>query len=403
MKNYYAILQIPENSNHDDIQKAYRRLAKQYHPDVNKAPEAHEKFCEISEAYEFLMYEQKSESYRRTDEYERFRQESRKRAQKQAKMRYEKFQRQHEAFQESGINDIALLFTVIIRLLSVPIALCLFLLPLTLAVLFNWKLIFLILLLWPFAIAIAWYIHDNRKRYFLPGKFYYSPDRIKHLFTDKRPSLEHCYYCQRRMANSKPYKLDLLKLKEVKFKSDGYRQQNVNYVNQNISVLVPRSQKAFIIHSVNILIKLSSLFYCLIFLSISSITWRAIAGMAFGGILSRLHLLISGTKSNVNYLISYGLILRISCWILCVVLVSKFYFNPFNITTNDHIHFVIVAIIIFDSFLMQFVNLILGKYSSMPIFEQFPETVNRFNEGYIVYNDVPVISFIYPLFRWMFG
>ena len=55
MKNYYSILQLPENAGHDEIRHAYRRLAKHYHPDVNKSQDAHEKFCEITEAYEFLM------------------------------------------------------------------------------------------------------------------------------------------------------------------------------------------------------------------------------------------------------------------------------------------------------------------------------------------------------------
>ena len=55
MKNYFQILQLTEEANAHEIRQAYRRLAKQYHPDVNKDADAQEKFCEITEAYEFLM------------------------------------------------------------------------------------------------------------------------------------------------------------------------------------------------------------------------------------------------------------------------------------------------------------------------------------------------------------
>ena len=136
VKNYYHILQLPENSGREEIRNAYRRLAKKYHPDVNKAPDAHEKFCEITEAYDFLMNhwpqqtanypgsfndEQKYDEYKKSDEYERFRREAKERAQHQARMRYEKFRRQHEAFQQSGINDLGLIFTAFFRLLSLLI------------------------------------------------------------------------------------------------------------------------------------------------------------------------------------------------------------------------------------------------------------------------------------------
>jgi curved DNA-binding protein CbpA len=418
MKNYYTILQIPEDADHDDIQQAYRKLAKQYHPDVNKSPDAHEKFCEITEAYEFFMehwprhagqysgsesYQQKYDEHRQTDIYEHFQREARERAQRQAQMRYEKFKKQHEAFQESGINDIGLLLTIIMRVFSLFLLVFLILTPIILTFLVHWTSIFIILLMWPFAIGIGWYYRDNRKNYFLPGSFYYSFDRIRHLYTDKHPTTQHCYYCPYKMADSRPYKLDLLKLKDVKIKTGGYWQHNVNYVNQSTSILVPRSQKAFIIHSLNILIKLFSILGCLIFLDISSIIWRIILGMALGVILTRMHLIITRTRSNITYLISYGFLLRIALWIGGISLVSIFYVQPFDIFTTDFIHLVIGMIIIFDSFVMQLISIVLGKYASNPVLAQFPEITRKFNEGYIVYNDVPVISFIYPLFKLIFG
>jgi curved DNA-binding protein CbpA len=419
VRNYYRILEISENATTDDIKRAYRRLALKYHPDINKYADAHEKFCEITEAYEFLMhhwpqyisryadksaYEQKYKDYHSTEDFEQFRQKAREKAQQQAKMRYEKFKKQHDAFQESGINDIALLLNIMLRIISIPLFICLFLLPIVLSLLINWTLIFLALLMWPFAGIIAWYIYDNRKNYLRPGNFYYSPKRIKSLYTNTHPSEQNCYYCPYKKADSKAFKLDLLRLKDVKFRSGGgFRLHQVNYLNDSISVMVPRSRKAFVIHSLNILIKVLSILICLLFLDISSIVWRIIAGFFMGGIISSILLIISRTRSNVSYLISYSSLIRITVWIAIISIVSRFFFKPFDIITNDFIYFAVTATVIFDSFLMQLINLVLGKSSSKPVFRQFPEVIQRFNEGYCVYNDIPVISFVYPLFKWIFG
>jgi hypothetical protein len=105
----------------------------------------------------------------------------------------------------------------------------------------------------------------------------------------------------------------------------------------------------------------------------------------------------------VSYLFSWGLIIRVAVWITGIALASKFYFQPFDIYTKDTIYFVLFSILIFDSFIMQLLSLLLGKYSSYPVFSQYPETTGKFKEGYIVCNDVPVISFIYPVFKWIFG
>ena len=53
-KNYYEILGVGRDATEDQIRKAYRRLAKKYHPDVNKDPGAEAKYREINEAYEVL-------------------------------------------------------------------------------------------------------------------------------------------------------------------------------------------------------------------------------------------------------------------------------------------------------------------------------------------------------------
>jgi molecular chaperone DnaJ len=62
-RDYYEVLGVPRNASKDQIKDAYRKLAMQFHPDRNKAPEAEEKFKEISEAYAVLSDDQKRQQY----------------------------------------------------------------------------------------------------------------------------------------------------------------------------------------------------------------------------------------------------------------------------------------------------------------------------------------------------
>jgi len=62
-RDYYEVLGVPRTASVDEIKDAYRKLAMQYHPDRNKAPEAEEKFKEISEAYAALSDAEKRRQY----------------------------------------------------------------------------------------------------------------------------------------------------------------------------------------------------------------------------------------------------------------------------------------------------------------------------------------------------
>lgn len=62
-KDYYEVLEVNRDADEQTIRNSYHRLAKKYHPDVNKDPDAEEKFKEISEAYAVLSDDNKRSLY----------------------------------------------------------------------------------------------------------------------------------------------------------------------------------------------------------------------------------------------------------------------------------------------------------------------------------------------------
>ncbi len=64
-RDYYEVLGVARGANEDELKKAYRRLAKQYHPDTNKDTDAEARFIEVNEAYEALSDPQKRSVYDR--------------------------------------------------------------------------------------------------------------------------------------------------------------------------------------------------------------------------------------------------------------------------------------------------------------------------------------------------
>jgi hypothetical protein len=95
-KDYYAILGVANNVTVDEIKKAFRDKAKQYHPDVCKLPDAHQRFIEVGEAYEILK---DPETRRQYDEF--IRQASQQRGQGNTYKDFGRAQQQAQAQAES--------------------------------------------------------------------------------------------------------------------------------------------------------------------------------------------------------------------------------------------------------------------------------------------------------------
>lgn len=68
-KDYYKIMGLDRSASQEDIKRAYRKLARKYHPDVSKDPEAEKKFKEVGEAYEILKDPEKRKKYDQYGQY----------------------------------------------------------------------------------------------------------------------------------------------------------------------------------------------------------------------------------------------------------------------------------------------------------------------------------------------
>lgn len=114
--DYYRILGVKQNATDDEIRKAYRRKAMEYHPDRNSSPDSQEMFIRVTEAYEYLM----SHPYRRniTEEeimrnYQAWidyrREEARRRAEAYAKASYSEF-RKSPVYRSTTVIDGTIVF-----------------------------------------------------------------------------------------------------------------------------------------------------------------------------------------------------------------------------------------------------------------------------------------------------
>jgi len=112
--DYYKVLGLSSIATKEEIKKAYRKLALEFHPDKNKSPDAHEKFIEINEAYLILYDEEAREKYDREYKYHFEKEEKEAECkQEQSQSSYkreqtnEKKSERRETFSDSDLNDWA--------------------------------------------------------------------------------------------------------------------------------------------------------------------------------------------------------------------------------------------------------------------------------------------------------
>ncbi|HEX3008044.1 MAG TPA: hypothetical protein VHO90_10555 [Bacteroidales bacterium] len=247
-------------------------------------------------------------------------------------------------------------------------------------------------------------ILKNANKYFNAGKFYYNYKRIKKILSLRiSGSQEKCFFSPRYVANSIPYKVNMVKIKNVELHNYGPGQHGVAFNQKSVNLKIPRSHHALVVHSVLIVFKLTVLTGCIFFLDISSMLWRIIIAVLLTLLLSKIILLITGTRSTVSYLVTTGLLLRMLIWFLVILIFSYIQLRPFNIYTSEYMYGITVFMLLFDSFLDQFLNFVSRKKFQKPLFRQHPLIEQHLEKKYQFGYDMPVLSVFYPVYKWFLG
>lgn len=124
LQRYYKILEISPTAGNEELKRAYRKLAKKYHPDVSTYPDAKERFIEITKAYETILerrnrpthyrYAYSKAAYRRKKQNQKRQKPPRQKARQYANMNYTRYQQRSSAFvDESDFWKYRLFFYVI--------------------------------------------------------------------------------------------------------------------------------------------------------------------------------------------------------------------------------------------------------------------------------------------------
>jgi hypothetical protein len=396
-KDYYKILGLKKDAGPDDIKRAYRQLAKQYHPDINKSSDAHDQFIRITEAYEILINRDLHEYYFHHEatrdpgfmraQYEKAREEARESAQRYARMKYEKFIREQEAFKKSGWHDLILTLRYILRIMVFPIIVFLIVMPLVSEEVSQHPSGYV--MFWLMASILILFVVNNWKVYLKIDDYYYHFSDIRKFISESGKKLEKdCYYCPGQKAIAYPYRISLFRIKNIQLKSYGGLYGRSAGISRNMkTIAIPRSKKAFMLHAFSSLIKITILVLSMLIIQSKPLANLSIpAGVITGSIASWGFLRFFKTRPKVSYLLSYGMIIKITIW-----MINLYFFGTYAF-----------ILLFFDPMVEAILRQISGDRLFIPLLKQHPSLDKLFRRRYQVYLELPVWSVINPFFRWIF-
>jgi len=412
MDKYRLILEVDENAGSDEIKKAYRRLAKLYHPDVNNSPNANQKFIEITEAYENLLHPKvaathqthyQEESYKQSSyQEEKRRQKAEAQREKELKiaMEYEKTTKETQFLKEVGLYNLLVLllwmkgaFAIGLLLVVIPSLICIFVSYI------------LIVLMFPLILGGIWilnyvYKHDTQKE--VKPRFDFSKWNIDfwQKSTDEYNG-EECWFCKGEKADAKPYRFMLFKLKNNGKPLVEENKDTLSYNRKLRRINIPRSRKAFVIHTIASALKIISIIGAELFIDMQSVVWRLIIGIFVGGVASSALFLVSRTRSKSRFLLNATQMLRIAIILMLIALNTRYYMGDYYLKF-DSLVVAIVLFLLFELFANLIITVIPQSYFNQHFYPPYPKADELYKTGFQMGHGLPFVNFFYPLYKWLF-
>lgn len=412
MDKYRKILGVKNDADKEEIKKAYRRLAKKYHPDKNKSEDAHLKFIEITDAYENLCFPKKNPdskthyqeaSYKKYDYHEEVRkQKEEARREKQRKMReaYQKAKKENEFLKKIGLYNTL----VFIRLLNgaFAIGVILIIAPFLFSWLTSWILPVFFIPLVAGGAWILWFVYQNDNKTKTSPVFDFSafkPDRFLNINYNYEG--DKCFFNSRRKADATPYCFLLYKPKNKDAKLVSENRDVIVFNRKLRRINVPRNRNSLIIQRIASGIKIFSLFAALIFVDTQSVLWRIIFGLFTGGCISSLLFLVSRTRSASWFLFDAANVVRFTILLLIISLNTYSYMGDYYL--HDDAFVIIISIVVISELFIQLVKQTLpDSYFNKPFWNMHKKSNQLFKSGYHFGNGLPILNYFYPAYKWFF-
>ncbi|MFC2090150.1 J domain-containing protein [Bacteroidota bacterium] len=403
----YRILGLNTGAGEREIKKAYRFLAKKYHPDRNDSEEATRKFQEINRAYEMLTKKKsipytRDESYERADEILR---RERERAKARAQEREARKKEEEERFRKSELYDLVLLAKYFLNGLALVFSFAAILVPIILGIVIEPVVFFATIYFVIIGVFLLWNIYGKRKTWFRLGGFNTTKTSVKTFFSTpgKKKASSGCSFKSGTMADGRELRISFVKIMDVKVKSYGAMNHLSSFKQRTKRLTLPRSAAAENAHKICSLIKISMILLSLLIFPVQSIFWRIFAGMILGAGITSILLIILGIRSKTSYLLTPALAIKMAIWVIGALLFSEF--GPgFNIEINEYKYLLFGGLLFFTDMIFDLVFGLFPFYQKLfiPFVKQGYELDQLYQEGYQNYIEYPFYSVLIPIFRWIF-